>query len=307
MIEQALTAQSVSRKRIIPITDIPWGIHFDMPAHTYHSLPGASASVLKCFWGEGVTPAHAKIKMDEKREPIEALINGNLIHQGILEPDKPLPKIVIPPDKYPAEKDQMKDWTYRANYCKQWKNEQEAAGNAVLTADQYVAVSESIRAVREKETARSYWETGRPEVSLILQDPETKLPVRCRIDWLPDKPFLVDVKSCRRADREGFTKDAYERGYHIQFALYLDMWAALCGANDPKPRMKVVAVETARPYAVQCFDCSDSMIEAGRRTYRHLLGVLAKCLATGEWPDYPEGETELAMPRFRFSDDWQKE
>lgn len=300
------------------LTDIPWGIHFDMPSEKYHALPGASASILKCLWGEGITPAHAKVKIDEGVDETDALVRGTLIHHGILEPGTPMPKIEIEPENYPAppthpqvksgaiEAGSPLKWSNNSKICKAWHAERKASGITVLKAEQYLAVDGAVKSVSAHGTSRAYFEQGNPEVSLVLQDPETKLPVRCRFDWLPDGPYIVDVKSCRHADREQFTRDAYERGYHIQFALYLDLWAALAGASDPRPRMKVVAVETSPPYAVNCFDCEDSMIDRGRRTYRKLLNILARCLATGEWPAYPEGESVLGTPRFKFSNDWSE-
>jgi hypothetical protein len=301
--------------KVVPDADIPYGVHLDMPAELYHGLPGASASILKQFWGEGVTPAHAKVAIEEKKEPSDAMVKGTMVHGQILEPGQPLPAISIEPETYPAPAGHADvkagkiaagspiKWNNNAKLCKEWRAAEEARGNTVLKRGDYDAVLGMVKAVAAHETAAPLFRDGKPEVSLIVRDEQTGLPIRCRLDLVPPGDYILDLKTTRAADRKQFTELAYELGYHIQMALYLDVWNALCAVEERKTCVKVVAVESAVPYCVNVFRCTDSFIDRGRRCYTRLLALLARCMATVDWPAYPQGEVDLEIARWKFTDD----
>ena len=78
----------------------------------------------------------------------ECLLNSEVFaHAAILEPEAPLPRIVVPPDTYPAPHDcsavkQKKaapgdplPWHWSATYCKRWYAEAVNEGLIVLSED----------------------------------------------------------------------------------------------------------------------------------------------------------------------------
>lgn len=75
------------------------GVVRGLDSATYHAIPGASPSKLMKF--HGTTPAHAKVALDTPIKPSPEMILGTLAHAAVLEPDKPLPRIVMVPKEYP--------------------------------------------------------------------------------------------------------------------------------------------------------------------------------------------------------------
>ena len=73
------------------------GIH-DVDAATYHRFRAASASGLRVI--HAGTPAHLRRSWDEQDKPSLALVMGTLIHQLVLEPQTPLPRIALVPETY---------------------------------------------------------------------------------------------------------------------------------------------------------------------------------------------------------------
>ena len=269
------------------------GIYPDLDARDYHALPGASASRLRKLWQS--TPGHLKAEMDAPRENTPALKLGTLAHAVILEPDKPLPKLVTPPDEYaPGKK-----WTYAATACKEWRAAQERAGNTVLTADEYDSLFGMVRSIAEHPLAASTLECGRSELTCLVHDSANAVDVRCRLDFVPDgRDFLVDFKTAQSASEHDFERHAFSLGYHIQAALYLDVWNALAGADDARTGFRFVVTEKAPPYAVNIFDASPEFIACGRADYKRALATFARCVAEDHWPAYSPDVKTLGLPRF---------
>ena len=268
------------------------GIYPDLDSRDYHALPGASASRLRKLWQS--TPAHLKAEMDSPKES-DALKLGTLAHHVILEPDKPIPNLVTPPDEYaPGKK-----WTYAATACKEWRASQERAGNTVLTADEYDSLFGMVRSIAEHSMAASTLECGRSELTCLVHDSTNNIDVRCRLDFVPDgRDFLVDFKTAQSASEHDFERHAFTLGYHIQAALYLDVWNALAGSDDRRTGFRFVAVEKAPPYAVNVFDASPEFISRGRADYKRALATFARCVAEDHWPAYSPDVKPLGLPRF---------
>ena len=267
------------------------GIH-DIPAREYHAIEAASASKLRRLWQS--TPAHFKADMDTPKDS-PALRLGSLAHSLILEPEKPLGGIAVPPEEYAPGK----PWNYNAKVCKQWRNKQKDAGNEVITADEYATLQGVLRSVAAHPFARATLEAGRAEVSCIVTADTEGVPVKCRIDFVPDAgDFLVDLKTAQSAEPREFERAAYSHGYHIQAALYLAVWNTLAGADNPKTGFRFIVVEKAAPYAVNVFEASPEFLEKGRRDFATSLATYAKCVRENRWPAYPIQIQSLGLPSY---------
>jgi len=267
------------------------GIH-DITARDYHAIEAASASKLRKLWQS--TPAHLKAEMDKPKDS-PALRLGSLAHSLVLEPEKPLGGIAVPPEEYVPGK----RWTYAANACKEWRKEQEAAGNTVLTPDEYETLQGIVRSVAAHPFARATLEAGRAEVSCVVDDVTNGVPVKCRIDFVPDAgDFLVDLKTAQSAEPREFERAAYSHGYHIQAALYLAVWNTLAGADNPKTGFRFIVVEKAAPYAMNVFEASPEFLEKGRRDFATSLATYARCVRENHWPAYPVQIQSLGLPSY---------
>ena len=279
------TNQKEERKQV------KYGIHTDIPAAEYHAHPAASASKLKKLWSS--TPAHLKADT-EAFEASAAMIMGTLAHSLILEPETPLPGIVVQPDEY----EPGKKWTRAAKVCKEWEADQKAKGLMVLRADEWKDALGMAEAVAWHPLAHDLLVDGRPEVSLCAHDNANGLDIKARIDFLPNSgSAIVDVKTTIDASERGFMRRAYDLGYHIQAALYLDLWNALM-PTEPRTEFYFVAVENSRPYAVNVFKASAEFLAKGRDDYKSALTLYAACVKSDNWPAYSQEVKELGLPKY---------
>ena len=268
-----------------------YGIHTDVPAAEYHAHPAASASKLKKLWQS--TPAHLKADT-EAFEPSAAMIMGTLAHSLILEPDEPLPQIAVKP----AEYEPGKKWTRQAKVCKQWEDERKAKGIVVLSEAELEDVQGMAMAIAAHPLSSFILSDGKPEVSLCAHDSANGVDIKSRLDFLPyagDR--IVDVKTTSDASERGFIKKAYDLGYHIQAALYLDLWNALM-PTEPRTEFYFIAVENSKPYAVNVYKASQEFLAKGREDYKAALTLYAACVKNDSWPAYSQEVKELGLPKY---------
>lgn len=267
-----------------------YGVHLDMAAADYHALPGASASQLRKLWQS--TPAHLKASLEE-REETPAMLLGTLAHSVILEPDKPLPGLIVTPDEY----EPGKKWTFAAKACKEWRAKQEADGRTVLAPDEYESVFGMARAIADHEIAAGILAKGRVEVSLVAEDHANRIPVRARLDFVPDgTDYLADVKTTASAEEGDFTRKAFESGFHIQAALYISLWNALTG--EGRTGFRFIVVEQKKPWAVNVFEAAPDFLARGQDDFKHTLALYARCVHEDSWPAYQKKLTPLTLPKW---------
>jgi len=270
---------------------VNYGIHLDISAAEYHAHPAASASKLKKLWQS--TPAHLKADT-EAFEPSAAMIMGTLAHSLILEPETPLPGIVVQPEEY----EPGKKWTRAAKACKEWEADQKAKGLMVLKSDEWKDALGMAEAVAWHPLAHDLLIDGKPEVSLCAHDSANGLDIKARIDFLPNTGgAIVDVKTTVDASERGFMRRAYDLGYHIQAALYLDLWNALM-PTEPRTEFYFIAVENSKPYAVNVFKASQEFLAKGREDYKAALTLYAACVKSDNWPAYSQEVKELGLPKY---------
>lgn len=272
------------------------GVHLDLQPSAYHRLPWqvwASASVLKQLHNS--TPAKLRVWLEEPDDPTAEMILGTLTHSLILEPDKPLPKLAITPEVYGVE---GKNWNRNAKECQRWEAAQRDLGCVVLKPKEHVNILGMAWAIAKHPLTKAIFHEGKSEVSILAHYEKQQMFVKCRLDWIPPGYDLVDVKTTSSVEERDFTRIAYDLGYHIQAALYLDLWNALCGADEPKSGFKFVAIETKAPYSIQVYPCTRAFLDRGRSDYTMLLEKFANCVANNFWPDRPEIELPLDLPKY---------
>lgn len=266
------------------------GILTDLPAADYHALPGASASRLRVIWKQ--SPAHLRAEMDTPGETTAAMMLGTLAHALILEPQKPLPKLAVAPEKF-----DVKGGRNTTEY-KTWKAAAVAAGEIIVSIKEHATLHGMAAAVAAHPTASVILARGQSEVTLKANDRANGVPIRARLDFIPDGvEFLVDVKTTCDASPRAFAKKCWEEGYHIQAALYLDLFNALTG--EARTGFKFIAVESSAPYLVAVYTMSPDFLQRGRADLYDVLATFGQCMKTGVWPGY--SDSEINAPK------WAKE
>jgi hypothetical protein len=274
-----------------------------MAADTYHATEGISASQLRIIHRR--TPFHLKREMEKKREETPAMLLGTLVHEAVLEPHKigrklaVKPKtLVVPADYVPKTKRDPQpgdriDWDGKRTLCKEWVKTQENAGLTVVSQDEFDEMTDALARIVSHEDAYHAIAKSDPEVSLFW---ETIMGSQCkaRIDLLPRDPAmgLWDLKTAADASPDAFMRAAYDAGYHIQAAWYLD--AARLFDEARAEKFTFIVYEKGSG-AVVVYECEPEFIERGRADYQAALEKYEVAKLTGIWPSYAPVQ-KLGLP-----------
>lgn len=254
----------------------------NIPFTDYLKLPGLSASALKQLVR---SPLNYKWNLDNPTEPSAAMALGSAAHTAILEPAKLKTDYIL--------------WDGGTRRGKAWDEFKASnAAKTILTADEFEDIKGMRRSVVNYDPAARYLKAGQAEMTMQWTD--LGRAFRGRVDWITEidgRAVLVDLKTTQDARPFKFGADAFRLGYHIQFALYCDGYAALTGEM---PRFVVIAVESKAPFEPAVFEVPDAVIERGREEYQNLVELLTECEKTNHWPPACETEQLLALPSYAY-------
>jgi exodeoxyribonuclease VIII len=178
-----------------------------------------------------------------------------------------------------------------------------AAGGTTIKYDDHLRVQKIGAAMNQSRQWRKLHDAGLAERSYYWIDTDTGVLCKCRPDWQTwdgDAPqpddLIVDVKSAFAADPETFERSAYNLGYHVSAAFYLDGVEAVTGV---RPAGFVFAcVEKEAPFATAFYLADEGMIREGRAEYKRNLARYAECAKTGRWPGYPDTLIPMSLPKW---------
>lgn len=258
------------------------GIFCDLPAEQYHAAPGVSNTMLKHLFR---SPAHLKVYQESPPEQTAALLFGSVVHQLLLEPEKPWTWAVRP-----------MGLDGRSKEGKEWKAK--VGNKPVLDHSEWLNAEGVVTSVRRHPTARLALVSGKSEVSVFRNFTLGGTVLRrARIDFVNDGNALVDIKTTEDARPEAFSRAIFNLRYYVQAAYYLDIWNdSLPAGEKPKESFVFIAVEKTAPYAVAVYDLAREAINAGRAEYIRLLQLYIECERHGEWPAYNSDVQELNLP-----------
>lgn len=182
---------------------------------------------------------------------------------------------------------------------KEWEKHQRNNGLVPLKSDQVRIVKEAANAVLAHPVAGKVLNAGKPEQSIYATDEATGVTMRGRIDWLRDNA-VIDLKTTgQSAHPWRFAKTCADLGYDLQAAWYLKILAAL-GYPTDLPYLHVV-VEIEPPYLVSVVQLDDDSLAAGWAQAERALETYARCVASGQWPGFPEEITPITLPQYHLN------
>lgn len=266
---------------------------YDLTLDEYHNdpcgMPSISSHGMRAILNECPAKYWWKSPMNPEREELDkdAWRIGRAAHVLHLEPE--------------LFRQQIHVMGEGVNFqTKAAREERDAAmdeGKTVIKADQFETIKAMKQALAEHEFAGAAFRNGDPEKSLIWQDFETGVWLRCRPDWLPKAiRHIPDYKTAVSSKPADFQRQAFNLGYHMQAAHYLDGIEAVTG-TAPKSFFFVVQEKTP-PYVVTCVALDPIAIEWGRIQNRKAIHIFAECLRTGKWPGYASDVVEMPLPYF---------
>lgn len=264
-------------------------IHYDMPFDEYRRLPALNISALKHIKR---SPLHYRHALTSARET-DALRLGSAAHMAVLEPERFVSAHAVWDARTAAG-------AMSPRRGKAWDDFVTASvGREIITADEHAGAVAIAEAVRADETAMQYLREGCAEVT-ITADVAGRTR-KGRVDWLitrDDQHCIIGLKTTRDCRPFVFGKQAATLGYHWQWAWYHDLYMAETGIE---PILKEIVVESAPPYAVAVYHITEDIIAQGREDYTAALETLEECERTGRWPGPVDGEEDLTMPSWAYT------
>lgn len=261
------------------------GIHLNIPAEVYHSLPYVSNSYLKRL---AKCPASAKLPQDETA----AMILGRAAHAFTLEGLSVFNAGFAVSPKFDRRKkeDKAAAETFEA----------ENGDKHIINEDDYATILGMHNSIMAHPFAARLLVQGVSEVTIIFDLPINGRTIRCKCR--PDRiPYgantLIDLKTCEDASPEGFRRSCLRFGYAQQAAFYLDGYNLSTGSNDWADTFVFIAVEKSPPYRCEVYRMTSDFVAWGRTQYMQLLETELDCREADSWPAYTEpGIMDLDLP-----------
>lgn len=139
---------------------------------------------------------------------------------------------------------------------------------------------------------------GRREQAFWYRHPRTGIIIHGVLDWLCDDfggyPVFMDIKTCRSAEHDEFSKAIWNLKSFVQMAIYSDAMEYIFGIA---PLGMYIAIEKTGPYIVEGYPADFGMLEQGRAVYEKKIDLFLECRETGLWPSYNNGKLKsISLP-----------
>jgi hypothetical protein len=260
------------------------GLYAGVPMAEYHTWPGFSQSRAKVLRDR--SPLHLRWELDHPSQPTPAQRLGAAVHTAVLQPEL-----------FPSHYCQEPDGSRRTNAYRDEKAALEENGFTVLTADEWQTCHSMRKAIAEHRIASRLLE-GDPERSAVWDDPDAGVRCKGRFDLISSRtPSIVDFKTARDASPAEFARAAFNFGYYMQAAHYLQ-GAQECGLDAQ--HFVFVVIEKEPPFAVAVYDAEPTLLTAGAEELRPLMLLWKKCEDRQEWPGYAERAVPLLLEPWQY-------
>ena len=279
----------------------------DMSNKQYHATPAISASWLKLLDKSPYHLWYAYINKDRPQSvQTTAMMLGSLTHTLVLEPEKLDAEYVIVPEGIDK----------RSKDGKAFFAEIEASGKTPVKQadfDHCAAMAGSLRINSGFMALRQHKHEN--ERTFFWDDDRTGLHCKMRPDTVvhPCAAYpngvVTDVKTTADASPQGFARQFFVLGYHIQAAHNAIGFMKAFGLGEPEfwrdgeefctnmPLVIFECVEKDAPHVTQCYQVPADVLEYGFRVVEELMDTAAGCFEHDVWPGYTqEVFAELAVP-----------
>jgi len=250
----------------------------------YHARPGVSASKLKSMARGWRTFEAEHITKTAPRKESPAMALGTAVHTALLEPDRFDAEYVY----CPAECSDRRTKAYKEWYAGFHKL-------ITLTADDGATIEAIKESVRRDDFA-SQLLSADGHIEKSLEWTENDVLCRMRFDKIAG-PFCIDIKTCQDATPEAFAKTIASYRYDLQASHYLS--GLTSNGIGWGMRFVFVAVETASPYRVRCYEMCDDDFDKACDDRASLLAEYRRRSESGDWSEPGEGVlTKVFLPNW---------
>lgn len=271
------------------------GIH-EIDNDAYHSSPGVSRSKLWTLYTR--SPAHARFEPKKEATHFDF---GRAMNDAVIQPDTFEKTTYCGPDDRRGNK-----WTNAKEYC-------EHNNLTLLTGPDYDAVMRARDAILSHAIVREMVDGATIEHAAYHVDDETGMLVKVKPDiWNPRLSIMADVKSAANGGPEEFARSIGKYGYHVQEAMYSDVWHR-AGGGDVDGFIFIVA-EKDEPFETGLYELRPVDVAEGYAVYRRSLKCYAECsraevqaagdptLIRAAWPGYSRAVQKIALRKWDFKE-----
>jgi len=259
----------------------------DWTNETYHAHEGISKSGLDLI---SRSPAHYRYRTF--KEPSRAMEIGTAIHTAVLEPDRFFTDYMLLRDVEDRRASAYKE------AVKVYGSERVLTGPE---ADKVAGMQESVLGNPHAQALLTH-EDSKKELSIVTEDPETGVVVKCRFDLLTGLKSL-DLKKTQDARPDVFAKSVANYRYMVQAAFYSDLYFWETG--DKLEAFGFLCVEEELPHANAIYVLDDDAIEFGRKLYRKDLNQYAECKESNIWPSIDSTPQILSLPQWAMRGNYE--
>lgn len=260
-----------------------------LPIDEYDALAGVRYSHLKAIF---TSPKHYDgLETGTIRKSSSSMTAGSAAHAAVFEPAR-----------YAEEYKTYFGKTRRGKIYDEWCALN--VGCTSITKAERAIADNIARAVRGDPVAAKYLVGGEAEVAIQWTDHETGLSCKGRVDYLievDDYHCIVGLKTTKSISDRAFSRQAFDLGYPLQWAMYRAGYFVNTGVNA---KMVEIVVENHAPWDVVVYRIHDAVLDYGMAQFRKGLAMVADCKQRKEWEGVARGqEVDFALPPWAMTDE----
>lgn len=227
-----------------------------------------------------ICPKYFKWVEDNPPDQSDDLIVGSGFHKLVLEPMTFGEEFVVMPNFDKRTKAGKEAYEVFVDQTK---------GRQVITQEQYNTICGMRDSIMENKYAVALLK-GKHEKSMYGIDELTNERIKTRPDCYriigndDDKRVLItDLKSCRSALNDDFTRDAIKYGYDLQSYMYSLNGSKVLKIPLENVSFVFIAVEKKPPYLVNILQADEFVLQRGEALYRQYIGMYHEAKTTNNW------------------------
>lgn len=233
---------------------------------------------------------------------------GSLLDCMVTTPSMTRHLYAVYPETYPAVvkgKTENKPWNLNADFCKEWRDKNEAEGLTCIKPALYEEARIACARLMEDERIARLVSVSRKQVQVVVEyhDKDTGIvvPFRMMLDFQPAPDdaefgqFLADMKEVNDIRPYEYEKKIFSQGWHVQAALYLDGTNAAMGEEHYSGFYHIIQ-KSEWPYPVGRRMLSEEFLALGRSKYLSALQRYCRCLKENKWPGIDDEDNVPGSP-----------
>lgn len=215
-------------------------------------------------------------------QPTDAMKLGTLVHAIALTPSTWEDDYAVCPYN-----------DFRTKESKEWRDTAESSGKEVVKQAQVDQAQEIAASVMD---SAHLFSLGTFDTEVAVYGEIAGCRVKGMVDIAPHNgTALADIKTCSSIGTErDLTNKIIGLAYHMQAALYSDLWAMATGRDIE--RFKFLFVETEAPYETAMVTLDGEWLKRGRDLYMNALSKWVECMALKMFPPQYPNEILLDFP-----------